>query len=475
MEAPLWASVSLENYPRIRQRLIDRLCDPVGDQDAWLAAFLAMVRVKPEDLPAVVAQLDHGRVSSRAVEMAIELGGSRANPRRDELPSVALSFERAFYGLPRPLQEIAIASFLLHSKDSPILNSNGANHLVAVERPSEDVRAFRLHLSTHLTSHPGEDVRWVLTESEEPDSCALAMEVAARYSMDDEVQAGLKHRFAAVVAVALKEMARRSGVPLPPYLLDFAKSKPSPIRIALADALEEHHHDDHLATLLVLAEDKWSSGSYGHDADLPIAQTAVNALLKRARIDLATANELLRIVRETRDPSLRFAIFDLLVQRAGSAFQKRLVSGCLKGRGLLSSTCARALLENQDAVDREALDAVSAELLASTQGYVAVRLLLLVGQRCTPEFVLNMARDLSGDIKKSVLVLPLLRGHSLCNGGALSHVVGLLPQGHPGVEAVTSDNLNALTSTMLDDLGDARNVAAVVSLLNPDDKSGAIN
>lgn len=468
-ERTLWSSVTFEHYSDFRALLMSRLLDEGAAPGVWRSALKAMVGIKPEDLVDVVTRLNSGRLSSRSTEIALELGRLRANPRRDEYPSLHIGLEGAFYGLSSALQGVAVASFSAESKDTPILCPEAASWLGGVDSPSEEVRVFRLMMATQVPLDLQDDIRWVLSQSDDADNCALAMEVAVQNAMADEVEAGLSHRFAKVVAISLREAAKACGVPLPAHLLELVHSKPSPIRRTLAVVLSEKHHEDHLATLLVLAHDGWSQGSRGHgeEADHPIARLAVKGLMNQPHVDVATAHELLGIAQKTHDSDLRFDIFDLLVQRAGNGFQRRLIRGTLTAGRRSATSCARALLGNYGSVDKDAIEAVSVEALATAHEPVAVMLLALVGLRATPQFVLSTARALAGDVNKKVLLLPLLWAQSEVKGEALSGIVSLLPPGHEAVAIVTSGDTSRLDSKSLEDIGDARNVSAVVSLLNP--------
>ncbi|WP_285411418.1 hypothetical protein, partial [Variovorax sp. efr-133-TYG-130] len=89
------------------------------------------------------------------------------------------------------------------------------------------------------------------------------------------------------------------------------------------DLLDAKPHPDHLAALLLLSKNGWSTqAAYYDEENLPIAQAAVKALGKLGALDAATADELYSLAIDTRDSDLRYAIFVLLVNQAEGSSQE---------------------------------------------------------------------------------------------------------------------------------------------------------
>jgi hypothetical protein len=253
-----------------------------------------------------------------------------------------------------------------------------------------------------------EDARWLLAESDEVEHCVAAMEAAIRHGMITEIEAGLSHRFAHVVALSLRHLAATSSSPLPESLLALADSRGSPVRRALAEVLQDKPHAAHMRTLLQLAADKWSrDASYrGEEDDYPIAQVAITAIAKLSGIDAGAADALYAIAVETRDSSVRFAIFELLVRSGDARFQERLFDlAVAPGNVAVRQAAAKALVVGSRWMAPDIVAKLTPDVVKTRVHGVAAWLLLLAALCGDMDQLLGIAGELAAHSKRRVLVL----------------------------------------------------------------------
>ena len=240
-----------------------------------------------------------------------------------------------------------------------------------------------------------DDVRWLLANTDEANSAVEAIETAIRHGMTAEIEAGLSHRFAAVVARALKTVVAPMTAPLPDALLTLAGHKGSPVRKALVKLLDAKPHPEHLPALLVLAKDDWSprSSYQGEEDDYPIAQAAIGAIGKLGPLKDGVADELYRLAIDTRDSDVRYEVFVLLVRAADPRFQSQLFELSVNpGRRTVRLAAATALMEGHEQVTPQTVSRITPQLLATRIEGIASRLVLLLGLRAGMDQVLQGRR-----------------------------------------------------------------------------------
>ena len=143
-----------------------------------------------------------------------------------------------------------------------------------------ELRGFRVELNSYFDFDVKEDVRWLLTYSDDNNVAVDAINAAIRHKMRSEIEAALTHRFAHVVSRALIAIAEHMPAPFPTHILALVEAKGSPVRKTLVELLDKKPHSDHLSILLTLAKDTWTNHSnYNYEvADFPIARAAVAAI-----------------------------------------------------------------------------------------------------------------------------------------------------------------------------------------------------
>lgn len=472
-EDKLWHALSKAWDPSFEQALVDRIIDGHAEPRIFRAALTCLTERAIERLPAICQHLAALRQEGRMVEIALELGELR--DKRSGIEGSRYSDEDDYTEalLPAPLKSVSDAAFALETKQTPALSDDARALLARVESPSEEVRLFRVILDKHLQTFIADDVQWLLANTEDASNAVEAIDVAIRRGMTAEIEAGLTHRFANVVARALKAIATPITPPLPNTLLALAQHKGSPVRRALAEVLETKPHPDHLPALILLAKDEWSRHSpyTGEDADYPIAQTAVAALAKLGPIGNAAADDLYRLAIDTRDSDVRYGIFFLLVRAADPQFQARLFELAVSpGRRNVRQAAAAALLASCEEVAPEIVERITPQLLGSRLEVVASRLLLLVALRGQIDQLLEAAEVLSTSAKRRVLLLLAIWVVRNRDTSAADRIARMLPANHAGVKWALAGAGGNLNDSCLDDLGDPISVEQVLLFMRPTKK-----
>ncbi len=325
-EDDLWHVLAKTWDPAFEQALVERIVKGHAEPQVRLAALTCLADRAAERLPAICQELADGGQEGRLVEIAIDLGEMRRKRSDFDDSRHGEAGERAATLLPPLIEEISDVAFALETKAAPILSEEARELLARAGLPSEEVRLFRITLDEELPMFVPDDVRWLLANTDDASSAVEAIETAIRHGMTVEIEAGLSHRFAAVVARALKAVATPMTPPLPEALLALAGHRGSPVRRALVELLDTKPHPEHLPGLLVLAKDDWSprSSYQGEEDDYPIAQAAIGAIGKLGPLEDGVAHELYRLAIDTRDSDVRYEIFALLVRAAHPQFQGQL-------------------------------------------------------------------------------------------------------------------------------------------------------
>lgn len=404
-EDDLWHVLTRAWDPAFEQALVERIVEGHPEPLARVAALTCLVERSAGQLPAICQELaDKGR-EDRLVELAIELGELRHQRSDADGARHGEAAAEAAAGLPQFPREISEAALALKTKTTPTLSDDAHQLLASIPAPSEEVRLFRVSLDEHQSMFVPEDVRWLLAKSEQASNAVEAIDGAIRHGMAEEIQAGLSHRFAAVVARSLKAIATPMVPPLPNHLLTLARHKGSPVRRALVELLHAKQHPEHLPQLLLLAKDNWSPQSvyYGQEDVYPIARTAIAAIAKLSSIEDGAAEELYRVAINSRNSDVRYKVFVLLVRATAPRFQGQLFELAVNpGRRIVRQTAAQALIVGYEHVAPEIVARITPQLLGTRIEGVASRLLLLVALRGEIGHIVKVAEALSTNEKRRV-------------------------------------------------------------------------
>lgn len=469
-EDSLWLVLTNHWVPEFEQDLVDLLLAGHQDSGVRSGALTCMLVNAVNRLPGVIDQLAQGRNEARLFEIAMELGDLRDDFEKQHEDGI-VPWTAPF--LPSPFDEVSDASYAVAKERVPGLSSEAQSLVSRITPFSEEVRVFRTKLDEYLPVGSAEDARWLLAHSDDETAAELAIDFVIRHGLTEDVQAGLTHRFADVVAPALIAIATPMPSPLPQAILAHAENKGSRVCRTLVALLDAKPHPDHRAALLLLSKNGWSSltAYSGEEVSLPIAQAAVKALGKLGALDSATSDELYSLAIDTRDPSLRYAIFVLLVNRAEERFQEALMDIALNpGDKTIRQLAAHALMVGHEYILSSVLQRITPEVLTGKISRVASRLLVLLTCAGGADAVLKAAETLSASTTRRVLLLLtiwVLREHDQ----QLAECIGrMLPPSSVGVSWALAGGVVALHDTALDDLGDPTCVDQVLQFIQPKNK-----
>lgn len=480
----LWIAATGVGPSSFEEALMCRVLEGHRISRVRQAALTCLALYKPTAVGDAVRTLEQRGENRRIVEIAEELGELRIDHLRREDPTLSDvpgqsqcdnratrdALELAYQGLEPKFQEICDLAGTLEDGTSPKLSPAASQWLAAVQDPSEAVRWLRARVDKHTAMFLPEDVRWLLAESDEVEHCITAIEMAIRHGMTAEIETGLSHRFAHVVALSLRHLATPMSAPLPSSLLALADARGSPVRRTLAEVLQDKRHDAHMPTLLQLAADKWSRDASYRDQydDYPIAQLAIAAIAKQDGIDAVAADALYGIAVATRDPKVRFSIFEQLVRLADVGYQERLFDVAVApGNAAVRRAAANALVTQSQHVVPEVLAKVTPDVIRTRLHGVAAWLLLLAALCGDTERLLHISAELATHSHRRVFLLLMIWVLVERDAALAQRVAGLLPAKHAGVLWALSGGKGELGKSVLDDLGDAVSVAQVLKIMGP--------
>lgn len=480
----LWMVATAVDPSLFEDALMRRVLDGHRRSSVRQAALACLALHKPTAVGEAVRTLTQRGQDRRIVEIAEELGELRVDHSRREDPTLPDApgqsrreatamrdaLELAFQGLEPKVREICDLVGALEGGTLPSLSHNTSQWFSAVQDPSEAVRWLRVRVDKHIGVFIQEDIRWLLAESNEADHCVAAMEVAIRHGMTPEIEAGLSHRFAHVVALSLRHLAKPLSPPLPSPLLALSDSRGSPVRRALAEVLQEKPHGAHVPTLLQLAADRWSwDASYrDQDDDYPIAQLAVAAIAKLDGIDAVAADALYAIAVATRDPKVRFSIFEQLVRLADAEYQERLFDVAVApGNAAVRRAAANALVVHSRQVVPDVVAKVTPDVVRTRIHGVATWLLLLAALCGDTDRLLRIAEELATHSQRRVFLLLMIWVLTEKDAALAQRVAGMLPANHAGVLWALAGGKGEIGDSVFDDLGDAVSVDHVLRIMRP--------
>ncbi|WNH52080.1 sigma 54-interacting transcriptional regulator [Stenotrophomonas oahuensis] len=205
-------------------RLIERVRDGDAEYGTRCAAITCLIEHAPHALLDLVRMLEGKKDHLRTTGIALELGEllhREANRKGSDARLASVEADLAI--LSAPLAEIALASVAVKLGRPPSLSRETLKLLVGITGGSVVLRRFRIAVDRHVPLPIDDDIRWMLTHADEDTDASAAIDAAARRGLTDQVQAGLKHRFARVRAHALTAITAAVPEPLPNSILAMAR------------------------------------------------------------------------------------------------------------------------------------------------------------------------------------------------------------------------------------------------------------
>ncbi len=453
----LWSALHKHWDPRYVERLVRRITEGPPANSGETDALGVILTHAADEFGKALAALNEQSAWNRLTEIAIELADMRRRRSRDD-PEFA---ERADLGaamLPADFSAISDAQVALNDQGSPKLSDAARERLSSIAQPSEPVRALRLMIDAHIEMPVADDVRWMLEQSDDLGNATLAIDAAARHQMADEVEASLSHRFADVVAEALKATAEPMPAPLPGKLLELVSHRGSPVRKALVQILKVKPDAAHIDTLIHLANDQWSreSGYYGEPDHFPIARDAVEALAALAPLPAHQAERLLEIGTGSSDPKVRAQAFNFLAKTGGAAIQSQLFDLAVQpGSAPVRSAAVDSLLFAAQLLDQSVAERITPPVLGTRAPRIAAPLAIIAGYRLDTDIVQALANFLAEKGPRRSLILLLAYTLKDQDPDAAKKITSLLPKDHEAVRWALGGEIEEPTEALLEDLGDA--------------------
>jgi hypothetical protein len=414
-------------------------------------------------LEAAVRQLIAAGEIRRLVELHSDLWhlSSRRSTYKDQR-EIELTWLQALPTDLRPLFETlarAPADAALPPSEPALRAVNG------IAPGSEDATFARLRVQSASNAIDAREIANFLASAEDIGNAEGAMRLAVHHCIAEVLSAGLKHRFAAVVAVAATGIAEGLAV-LPPEVLGLADHSSHFVKEALLATLVSRAPDDYIPTLLSLCHDRWSNSSYGYGDTVcyPIARGASEHVAKCTNLDEATQETLLELATSTYDDDLRDTLFRAIARLGSHWSQTMLLDIALAERRSTGERAyaAAALLHAVDALDGAVVRKAAAHSTAPLPSFIATCIVAIAGSRGSPPELDQIASTLSSSTHRRVLLLVLAACVKERNDSALDLIYGYLPARHPAFALLDDSSESLLPRHALDDLGDFDTVSVVI-------------
>lgn len=464
-ESDFWGVAARHWTLTLTDDLAARIRDGADNAQTRHAAMACLLRHAGDQLPKIVANLDERGDKGRLADIAIEI--ARTPPAKDDEEGVTeQAWQNAIAALPPLYADIARAAIAIDAGQAPTLSESTLEFVSTVETISEEFRLFRMMLVPHGAPANESDIMWMLAASDEKESAVLAVELAHAEGRNHIVEKALQHRFADVVAIALRFIADPLPAPLPKPILDRIAVKGRPVRQALVDLLDAKPHPAHIPTLLELVEDRLSNRDY-HDNEEshPIARGAVVALSNSGALTSADAKRILRTAVETYDFDLRRDILTLLANGAPDLQRLILNLALAKNAPGIRRAAVAALVSAEGVLDPSVVAAVAPERLVRQPAPIASELTIIVGWRGSVAQVQAAAEALSASANRRVFLILLIAARRDRDAADAERLAAHLPDGHVGRAWALGDDIGEIANEVLNDLGDVWAVAEVLPYL----------
>lgn len=466
-EDALWFVLKQHWDEKYLESLLSRIREGATLSATRQAALACLVEQAPDTLEPIIDELRQAGRDERIVELMIDLAHLKDWRMSDGNKHEAAA--AAMIRLEPALRELCEAARNSGDGEPQPLSSAAVALLSKPARSCPSVRALRIRRHLDLSGSARADIEWTLAHSDDRDACVEAIVAAIALGIEEVIAAALDHRFAHVVAKALAAVGERVSTPLSADLLALADAKGSPVRKTLVRLLAAKPHPEHLPALLRLVQDQWSSSShYGEHDNFPIARSAVDAIAGLAPLDSAILERLQEMAFETSDWLVRAGLFRIIAAQGGRAFQERIFElAVTPGRIGVRDAAAHAMLVKADALDSAVVSQITTNLLSTSVPSVAVMLTLIAALRASLAERLELARGISANPKRRVLILLMLWPAVVPCESSKSTIEQLLPDSHPSLAWVDAGPTEYAEDTFIADLGDPAICKEVLSWLNP--------
>jgi hypothetical protein len=455
-EELVWAVLTKHWDARFADALTDRMVVGDPETDARRAALDCFADHLSKRMPNLIRRLVVGESKARLAQLASDLAHRAARRGHDARKRYDAAREMIAM-LPEVFRELASAEVALIEGKAPVMSVDALGVITTITDPPEDVRAMRVRIAQHLNLEVGDDIRWILANSDDNDDALSAIKVAVQREMTAELEAALDHKFAHVAARALTAIAEPLAAPLPQAILERASRDSSPVRKALVAQLKAKPHPEHLAALRVLTGDKWSKYAQREtdDGDYPIARDAAEAIAALPAVPDEVLDQFLNDAKTTEDLNLMRGLLSCVVKHGGNGRQAQVVAMSRKGRRLaVGQAAAYSLLEKYERLADETVALITTDMVLKLPSSIAGSLVVTVGLRGEFRAVDAVADGLAAsDDRKIFLSLLAVALHDR-DPERSAAITAKLPEGHPARRWAQGEALS-IDRPALIDLGDA--------------------
>jgi hypothetical protein len=300
-----------------------------------------------------------------------------------------------------------------------------------------------------------------LVKALDKEQALKAAEAAVRTGQPELVGLALRHRRADARRVALLALAPTMPDPLPSYILRMASDPGSRVRSALVSILRGRPHPEHLAVLLTLTGDTWSSAEPYHDEPetYAIAQEAIVALSEYGPLPDGVASKLLDLAERTPDRLLSQLSLIVAAHGGDADIRERIWTLTQIPEARWIRLDALEALAGAEVVEPSIVNRITAELLLRSPAVLAAPAAHLLGRFAPAQAAVETFERLASSNKRRALLLVGAAALADRDGAAARKLLNLLEPGHPARELL--DAPAPLDPSVLDDLGKVRLRSAV--------------
>jgi hypothetical protein len=299
-------------------------------------------------------------------------------------------------------------------------------------------------------------IRHWLTIASGREYAVSATEAAIAIGDSALVWTALQHRRADARRLALLYLAPTLPDPLPPSILTLVSDPGSRVRRALVALIRKRPHQDHLATLLVLIRDTWSSAEPHHDEpeSFDIAQDAVVALAEITPLSDAIGDTLIDLANSTVDRTLSQYLLIVAANRCSAVIQQKIAKLVDIPQASWIRLDALDALAGAETVDPSIVSLMTSEFLLNSPPILAAPAAHLVGAHASAENALKLFDSVASSNKRRALLLVGANAIAKRDRATADRILDLLELGHPGRQLLMATE--TLPASTLDDLGDVQ-------------------
>ena len=298
--------------------------------------------------------------------------------------------------------------------------------------------------------------RW-LRETSDKNSAVAAAEEAVRSGDTALIWQALTHARADARLVALHALLEMLPNPLPARLLHLATDKGSRVRLALAKALAERPHPDHLPTLLSLTRDGWNDAEPQHNEpdSFPIARQAAKGVRNFPSVSASECDSLIDIALKTSDVGLTCEAFSTAADM-GEPEHRRQIWRLSRNKELhWTRVFALEGLTNARAVEEDIVTQLTSTMLLRDPPPLAIAALPFLCRHSSVENGMKIFEQLGKSSSHRSLVLVAACWLEDKDRDAALSLLNFLPADNPGRRLLEA-GYPKLPRSLLDELGDVR-------------------